>query len=112
MKPTCRFCFTSLTTLTSGTGVTRDVLRKMNPKQVANLLRTNGASDKTLLIFEQNDILNGETITGEITEDDLKEIGFATVLQRKGIKNIIKLCIADEGHYYLWFFVTILIIVI
>jgi hypothetical protein len=89
--------FTYVRVLLGKTGVLREVFRRMSPEQVANILRTNGASDKTIATFVQNDILNGETIAGEITDEDLKDLGFVTLIQRKGIKNIIKLCIVDEG---------------
>ena len=79
----------------------------MNPKQVSDLLRANGANDKAITIFLDNNI-SGQTIVDGIDDDDLKEIGFTASLQRRGIKDIIKLMMA-EGWLYL---ITVLLLVV
>ena len=66
----------------------------MNPKQVADLLRANGANDKAITIFLDNNI-SGQTIVDGIDDDDLKEIGFTAALQRRGIKAILKLIVCS-----------------
>ena len=51
--------------------MSRDVLYKMNPKQVAALLKSHGASDKSVAFFLDNDV-SGKTIVDGLSDEDLK----------------------------------------
>ena len=62
----------------------------MNPTQVAALLKTNGANDKAVANFLDNNI-TGDVIAEGLSDDDLNDLGFTTPVQRRGIKGILKL---------------------
>ena len=66
---------------------------KMNPKQVAALLKAHGASDETVAAFLDNDI-SGQVIVDGLSDDDLVQIGFTGAVQRPGIRTILKLIIS------------------
>ncbi len=69
----------------------------MNPQQVATLLKSQGMDDDIIRIFVKNAI-SGEVIVDGLSDDDLKEMSFASSIQRRGIKAILKL-IVTNGWY-------------
>ena len=95
------FCFSfvfslATTAIAVVSNVTKDILRKMNPTQVAKLLKANGANDKAVANFLDNNI-SGEVIVDGISDDDLKEMNFPSAIQRRGIQAILKLIISIDS---------------
>ncbi len=100
----CEFCivytlFTIVTldvaaTTTTATSVTTGVLSKMDPQQVAKLLKARGASDVFITRFVENGV-TGKTIVKGLSDEDLTEMGFATNIQRRGIKDILELIVSS-----------------
>ncbi len=69
-------------------------LSKMNPKQVAALLKVHGATDKTVAAFLDNDI-SGKVIADGFSDENLVRIGFTGAVQRRGIRAILKLIVSN-----------------
>ena len=74
--------------------VTKEVLRKMNPEQVATLLKAHGMDDDVIRVFVKN-VITGEIIVDGLSDDDLKEMKFTSSIQRRGIMGILKLIISN-----------------
>ena len=74
--------------------VTKEVLRKMNPPQVATLLKAQGMDDDIIRVFVKNAI-TGEIIVDGLSDEDLKEMSFTSSIQRRGIMGILKLIISN-----------------
>jgi hypothetical protein len=88
--------------------VTKEILRKMNPTQVAKLLKANGASDKAVANFLDNDI-SGKTIVDGISDEDFNDLGFKTPIQRRGIKDILQLIISNGSFQLFHLFVFVIL---
>ena len=78
----------------TATSVTTGVLSKMDPQQVAKLLKARGANDKAVAAFLDNNI-TGKIIVNGLSDDDLKEMNFTSGIQRRGIMGILELIIAN-----------------
>jgi hypothetical protein len=75
--------------------VSKETLSKMNPRQVGQLMKSHGASDETVTAFEKNEVA-GQVIVDGITDEDLKEMGFACGIQRRGILSMLQMISRDE----------------
>ena len=64
----------------------------MTPAQVASLLKSYGASDVFVARFVDNGI-TGEIIVDGLSDEDLKEMGFTSGIQLRGIKGILKIIV-------------------
>ncbi len=87
-------CMISAAFTTAATSVTKGVLSKLDPQQVAKLLKARGANDKAVAAFLDNNI-SGKVIVDGLSDEDLQDIGFATPIQRRSIKAILELIISD-----------------
>lgn len=89
-------------TTATTTSMTTANISKLNPKQVAELLKVHGASDKAVANFLDNDI-SGIVLVDGLSDDDLVEIGFSVGVQRRGIKAILNLILPKDDDACLLF---------
>ncbi len=87
-------CMITAASTTAATSVSVGVLSKLDPKQVATLLKARGASEKAVANFLDNDI-TGKVIVDGFSDDDLNDLGFKTPVQRRGIRGILDLIISN-----------------
>ena len=66
----------------------------MDPQQVSTLLKARGMDADTVAVFKKYNI-SGKTIVDGLSDDDLKEMNFASGIQRRAIKDILQLIIAN-----------------
>ncbi len=93
--------FTTSTSSATTTSVTREVLRKMDPQQVATLLKSRAMDDDAIAVFKKHSI-SGKIIVDGLSDEDLKEMNFTSGIQRRAIKAILELIIAN-GWFCLYY---------
>ena len=77
--------------------LTIQTLRDMNANEVGTLLYANGASDNAVSIFVSNNI-TGDRIADGLSNEDLKELGFTTGVERHVIVIILQLILSRGMH--------------
>ena len=76
----------------------------MTTKDVCTRLKSYGAADNITAKFEENAV-TGRVISDGLNDDDLKDLGFMTPVQRRGVASMLLLITSNnEGSAILYYF--------